>query len=152
MGTALILIRSGVGYGKHRALVEAVAAGLAMAQFVSHGMLSVAGGFEGDELFFACGDTATAAGAFIRVDCWGRFSGHEWAGLQGEFQLLPGAALDPGAGIIARTDSDQHGCRLFACAAAGETQGVGFGLLFHNPTRWRISRRAIGQPCGMRQI
>jgi len=138
--------------GQDRTLAEADAAALAPALLVSHGMLPVTGGFEGDELVFACGDTATASGAFICVDCWGRFLGHEWAGLEGEFQLLPGAALDPGAGIIARTDSDQHGCRLFACAAAGEAQGVGVGLLFHNPTRWRISRRAIGQPCGMRQI
>ena len=122
-------------HGEDRALGEADAAAVAPALSVSHGMLPVAGGFEGDELVFACGDTATAARAFICVDGWGRGSSHQFCGLEREFQLLPGAALDLGTGIIARTYSDQHGHRLFACTAAGEAQGVGVGLLFHNPTR-----------------
>jgi hypothetical protein len=34
--------------------------------------------------------------------------------LEGEFQLLPCAALDPRAGIISRAGGNEHGCRLFA--------------------------------------
>jgi hypothetical protein len=51
--------------------------------------------------------------------------------VQGEFQLLPGAALDFGAGIVAGTDGDNDSCRLFAGAAAGEAEGVRFGACFH---------------------
>jgi hypothetical protein len=50
---------------------------------------------------------------------------------EGERKLLPGAALDPGTGVVAGAGGDNHRRRLFAGPAAGEAELVVGGLLFH---------------------
>lgn len=131
------------GDGVEGALVAAGGAALAEALFAAKCMLSEAAGFQRDEPFWTGCDTATAAAAFLRIDEWWRVFFHDANCLKCEFQLLPGASLDPGAGVIARAGGNEHSSRLFAGTAAGEAEGVGAGLGFHNPPRWGKSGRGV---------
>ena len=120
------------GYRPHRALGQAAKAAAATLGLGYDRKFPVAGGFQGEQPFGAGGHTTTAAGAARRIDLErNRWVGHGRNLLKGEFELLPGAALDLGTGVVAGAGGDYRRLRLLAGPAAGEAEFVGFWLLFH---------------------
>ena len=116
-----------------------------------HGrMFPVAGCFEGEEPFPAGGHAAAAAGAALRIDGDG-VTGcvHQIVFINGELEwerkLLPGATLDPGAGVVAGAGGYNHRRRLFAGPAAGEAELVVYGVRFHG-CKPSGARRAVPLP------
>jgi hypothetical protein len=131
---------------RHRAFCNAFhAAGTAFGSR-HHCTFPAAGGVECKQPGGAGGHAAAAAGAAVRSDLRRLAGGDHKRGLEGEFELRPGAALDLRAGVIAGAGGNDRRGLLLAGPAAGEAELVGFRLLHGHLTGKQGEGAIIDRP------